>query len=155
MLEKMGKMNSARNYYERAANAFIAGRGDQDDGATCMANYAIFLDEVLRDHGAAETWYRTAIKHDKLDGSPVANYGWFLHVVKHDHAMAERKFLDAIHRSPISATAHCFYAAFLHQTSRQRELAQWHFQRAKTLNPMDSCVNEMREYLDADARTNL
>ena len=152
-LEAMGQLSRARHYYERAARAYIAGRGDRDGGATCMASLAVFIDDVMKDHGSAEAWYRTAIEHDRLDASVVSNYAWFLR--RQGQSASSRKILlEAIHRSPISATAHCFYSAFLHQTTKDMHRAQWHFARAKLMEPDNSCVNEMEHAFERGNQNN-
>jgi tetratricopeptide (TPR) repeat protein len=81
-----------------------------------LANFAHFLQVVLRDHKRAEYFYKKAIACVPADGEAFSKYANFLWLVKNDTEAAEENFLEALIADSGNSYIAASYAHFLWNT---------------------------------------
>ena len=105
------------------------------DSPQLLGNYAVFLNNVLKDTDAAEETYRRTIAADPNYAHALGNFAVFLGSRRKDYDRAEEYYQRAIAADPTHANNLGNYANFLTDRRKDFDRAEEYYQRAIDADP--------------------
>lgn len=105
------------------------------DSADLVGNYSIFLQNVCKDHDAAEIFFKKALELDPNHARHTSNYAIFLGNVRKDYDAAEILYKKALGLDPNYANNTSNYAVFLKNVRKDYNAAEILYKKALELAP--------------------
>jgi Tfp pilus assembly protein PilF len=136
---RVGKTNpkEAERVYEEGLERF-------PNSANLVGNYAVFLEDVRKDHDKAEEMYRRALEADPNHANNLGNYAFFLENVRKDYDKAEETYRRALEADPNHANHLGNYAVFLENVRKDYYEAEEMYRRALQADP--NHANNLNNY---------
>jgi Tfp pilus assembly protein PilF len=103
--------------------------------AELTGNFAVFMQDIRKNHNEAERLYKKAIELDPKDADYVGNFALFMKNVRKNYDEAERLFQKAVELDPNHANVTGNFAVFKHQVRKHNDEAERLFQKALELDP--------------------
>ncbi len=120
---------------EKADKLFVQAAEAAPDDARILGNYALFVDDYLKDFDRAEALYERALTADPEHASTLGNYATFMKTVRKDFARAEALYERALTADPEQANTLGNYANFMKTVRKDFDRAEALYERALTADP--------------------
>ena len=104
------------------------------------SSYAIFLDDIRKDHDKAEEYFKKAVELDQKNANNLGNYAIFLRKNRTDYDKSEEYFKKAIGLDPKQANNLANYAIFLKDIRKDYDRAEEYFKKAIELDPKNANI---------------
>ena len=106
-----------------------------------MENYAIFLDELIKDYDNAEEYYLKALKLEPNNAIYNGNYADFLNDVRENYENAEKYYLKSLELESNNPSYNGNYANLLNNVREDYENAEKYYLKALELEPNSANYN--------------
>ena len=127
--------NYKKTNIEKAEKIYQEGLKRFSDNNYFLTNYAIFLDEIRKDHDKAEEYFRKALKIEPDNANTLSNYAVFLHRGRKDYDKAEEYYKKALKIEPDNANTLTNYALLLGRIRKDHDKAEEYFRKALKIEP--------------------
>lgn len=118
----------------------LRARMEETRDPEALADYALFLQSVRKDHDAAEALYQEAVEADPDNPALLRLYAEFLAKIRQDALGAEVRFHRALELAPHDPEVLGSYAFFLKRHERDPALADDLYKKALKANPDDPAL---------------
>lgn len=100
-----------------------------------LGNYAVFLDDIRKDHDKAEAYFVRALEAAPEDTGNLGNYALFLQNIRKDDEKSETYYTRALLAGPADANILGNYAVFLHNIRKDYDKAETYYVQALEADP--------------------
>ena len=125
---------TAKTANEKAA-IYIQALQALPDSSELHINFAILLQDSLRDYDRAEQHYKRALALSPDNPNYNGNYAAFLYDIRKDHDLAEQFYKKALSLDPNNANTNANYGLFLKKVRRDYDVAEKYYKVALSIDP--------------------
>ena len=128
------KADAASNPVKQEA-IFREGLSDFPESAELTGNFAVFMENVRKNHDEAERLYRKALELDPNDATYVGNFARFMQFSRKNYDDAERLYRKAFELDATLASHTGNFALFMENVRKDYDHAERLFRKALEVDP--------------------